>query len=139
MKKIYIISCMLFLSCVAFGQQFPESSKPLFDGDQGNEKLNRYIYSQIGAEEDILSQIRKEEFLNDSIVGIVVIRFAIDVDGSVVDTEIFHKAHPILDKEVLRVFNSMPKWTPSFNQEKPVKMQMAHPVIFAPVKKPDND
>jgi len=134
MKKIFIVFCMLILSCVAFGQQAMQKTRsennndvPLFDGaPPRGEPLIKYI----------LSQFRYPE--GDTIVGsfVVVIKFAIDVDGSVVDTEIMknlhpsHQSHPFLDNEVLRVFNSMPKWTPAFNQGKPVKTQVMYPVYY---------
>ena len=120
MKKIYIITFTLVLSYAAFGQQ----TTPLFDGGPGvSEKLNPYIYSQL----------RKPE--PDTIVGrfTIVIQYAIDVDGSVVDTKIVQGAHPILDAEVLRVFNSIPKelWTPALNNRgKPVKSQIISPVFY---------
>jgi len=135
MKKIYIITFMLALSFVAFGQQATNNSSPQFDGEESNEKskekINIYLNSQLSADfKKVLSQFPKEEYLSYShgVVGVVVIQYAIDVDGSVVDTKIFQSAHPLLDAEVLRIFNSMPKWTPAYNRGKPVKTQMVYMV-----------
>ena len=129
MKKIYIVTFMLVLSCAAFGQQTMQETKsenssnmPIFDGDPSGEKLKKYLDSQISY---------PEEALKDSITGGVVIRFVIDVDGSVVDAEIIRSAHPLLDNEVLRVFKSMPKWTPCFNQGKPEKTPLVYPIFFS--------
>ena len=126
---------MLVLSCVAFGQQATNNSSPQFDGEETNEKskekINIYLNSQLSADfKKVLSQFPKEEYLSYShgVVGVVVIQYAIDVDGSVVDTKIFQSTHPLLDAEVLRIFNSMPKWTPAYNRGKPVKTPMVYMV-----------
>jgi len=141
MKKIFIIFYMLVLSCVIFGQQ----TMPSFDGGKGMEKLGGYLISQLNNPEE-----RNEKI--DSIAGnfVVLVKFSVDVDGSVIDTEIYQildaadgsvvdtkiyqSVHPILDKEVSRVFNSIPKdkWTPTFNNGgKPVKTAgIIYPVIF---------
>ena len=144
MKKIFIISCMLVLYHVAFGQQTP----PLFDGGKGTEKLGAYLVSQ-------LSNPKERDEKIDSITGnfVVLVKFSVDVDGSVIDTEIYQildatdgsvvdtktyqNVHPVLNKEVSRVFNSMPKdkWTPAFNGRKPVKTTIIYPILFSPPKK----
>ena len=133
MKKIYIISCMLVLSYAAFGQQITQgtmsennNNAPIFDGDPSGEKFKKYLDAQI---------IYPVEALKDSIAGGVVIRFVIDVDGSVIDAEVIRSAHPLLDNEVLRVFKSLPKWTPRFNQGKPEKTQLVYPIFLSPPKK----
>ena len=117
MKKIFIISCMLVLYHAAWGQQ----TTPIFDGGLGG-----YVASQLNNHN---LEGRDEKL--DSIKGafVVVVKFFVDVDGSV-DAEIYQGAHPILDKEVLRIFNSMPKdkWTPAFNNGKPVKTYVIYPV-----------
>jgi len=124
MKKIFIISCMLVLSCTVLGQR----TTPLFNGDENTKTLGAY-----------LGQLCNPEIM-DSITGtfVVMVKFSIDVDGSVVDAKILKSAHPILDKEALRMFNSMSKdkWTPAFNRGKPVKTEMVYPVIFT--DKPDD-
>ena len=143
MKKLYIIACVLVLSFVALGQQITQENRfensndvPLFDGDPpSGGKLNKYIYSQLR---------NPEGDIKDSITGnfMVLIKYAIDVDGSVVDTEIVrgaHPSHPFLDNEVLRVFNSMPKWTPAFNKGKPVKTQVLTPVFYGDPNKPNSE
>jgi len=120
MKKIYFITCLLVLSCAAFGQQ----TTPSFDGGSGTEKLSKYIASQLSYPEEI----------KDSITGNLafVIKFAIDVDGSVVDTEIMQSTHPFFNNEVLKVFNSMPKelWAPALNRGKPIKTQIMYQGVF---------
>ena len=94
MKKIFIISCMLFLSCAVFGQK----TVPSFDGGESTEKLVEYVVSQLNNH-----NIEGRDEKIDSITGTfgVAVKFFVDVDGSVVDAEIYVSAHPILDKEVL--------------------------------------
>ncbi len=44
--------------------------------------------------------------------GIVNISFVIEKDGMITNAKIVQPLYPSLDKEALRVINSMPKWTP---------------------------
>ena len=101
MKKIYIIFCLLSLSCATFGQ--------IFEDDPSGGKLREYFSTQIHY---------PKEILKDSIRGNVIVRFAIDVDGSVVDAELVRGLHPLLDAEILKAIESMPKWTTRLNQGK---------------------
>ena len=113
---------MLILYNAALGQK----TTPIFDGGPGMEKLGGYLAAQLNNH-----NIEGRDEKLDSIKGFfnVEVKFSVDVDGSVFDAEIHTIARPlvdrdpILDKEVLRVFNSMPKekWTPAFNNGKPVK------------------
>lgn len=81
------------------------------------------------------------EFLNDNLQynkatngnGIkkrVIIQVVIDKDGSVTQPIILRGANPVLDKEVLRVVNLMPKWKPGRQHEVPVKVRFTFPVTF---------
>lgn len=50
--------------------------------------------------------------INDSIEGRVVLRFAIDVDGSTSDFMPLFSVRSDLDSECIRVIKNMPKWKP---------------------------
>jgi TonB family protein len=50
--------------------------------------------------------------IKDSIQGRVVLRFAIDVDGSTCDFLCLRSIRSDLDSECIRVIKSMPKWKP---------------------------
>ena len=46
------------------------------------------------------------------IQGRVVVQFIVDKDGNIVNPKVVRGVDPYLDKEALRVVNSMPKWKP---------------------------
>lgn len=66
----------------------------------------------------------------NGIQGRVVISFVVNRDGSVVDAEIVRGVDPSLDKEALRVVNTMPKWSPGEQRGKPVRVKYTMPIQF---------
>ena len=56
--------------------------------------------------------------------------FVVNKDGSIVDAEVIRGVDPSLDKEALRVINSMPKWSPGKQRGKPVRVKYTVPVTF---------
>lgn len=65
-----------------------------------------------------------------SIHGRVVVRFTVGEDGSISGIEVVESVHPTLDKEVVRVVKSMPKWNPGMENGQPVSRQVFLPVNF---------
>jgi protein TonB len=66
----------------------------------------------------------------NGIQGRVTCSFTVNRDGSVVDAEVLRGVDPSLDKEALRVINTMPKWTPGKQRGKPVRVKYTVPVTF---------
>ncbi|WP_099464297.1 MULTISPECIES: energy transducer TonB [Parabacteroides] len=66
----------------------------------------------------------------NGIQGRVICSFVINRDGSVVDAEVVRGVDPALDKEAIRVVNSMPKWTPGKQRGKPVRVKYTVPITF---------
>lgn len=63
--------------------------------------------------------------------GQVVVSFVIDLDGKVIETNIVKGV--VTDgmrKEIIRVFNSSPKWKPAIQNSKPVRIQYSIPLNF---------
>jgi len=54
--------------------------------------------------------------------------FTIDKNGAVKNAKILKGISPELDKEALRVINSMPKWTPGKQAGKPIDVKMHYPI-----------
>lgn len=67
----------------------------------------------------------------EGIQGKVYVTFIVDVDGAVSKTRIVRGVDPSLDKEALRVVNTLPKWTPGKEKGKPVKVSYTVPISFA--------
>ncbi len=62
--------------------------------------------------------------------GRVIIQFVVNRDGSIVDARVARGVDPYLDKEALRVVNTMPKWKPGMQRNKPVRVKYTVPVMF---------
>ena len=62
--------------------------------------------------------------------GRVTCQFVVNKDGSIVDAKVIRGVDPYLDKEAIRVINSMPKWKPGKQRGKPVRVKYTVPVMF---------
>ena len=64
------------------------------------------------------------------IQGKVYVTFVVTKDGSVANATIARGVDPSLDKEALRVVNSLPKWKPGKQRGKPVNVSYTVPINF---------
>lgn len=62
--------------------------------------------------------------------GKVVVQFVVGTDGSITNAQVITSVDPYLDKEALRVINSMPRWTPGKLNGKPVRVKYTVPIKF---------
>ena len=62
--------------------------------------------------------------------GKVVVRFLVDKTGKVMDAKVMKSLDYYLDKEALRVINSMPDWTPGFKCDLKLNIFVTMPVTF---------
>jgi len=54
----------------------------------------------------------------------------VNKDGEITNVNIARGLDPLLDKEALRVVNSMPKWKPGLQNNKPVSVSYTIPINF---------
>jgi protein TonB len=67
----------------------------------------------------------------NGIQGRVICQFVVNKDGSIVEVvAVRSSGEPSLDKEAIRVINSMPKWKPCKQRGKPVRVKYTVPVNF---------
>ena len=66
----------------------------------------------------------------NGVQGKVYVNFVVDKDGSVIQARIARGVDSSLDKEALRVVNSLPKWKPGMQRGKPVKVSYTVPISF---------
>ena len=92
---------------------------PEFPGGQG--ALLQYLSKSI--KYPVIAQ-------ENGIQGRVSCSFVVNKDGSIVDAEVIRGVDPSLDKEALRVINTMPKWKPGMQRGKPVRVKFTVPVMF---------
>ena len=68
---------------------------------------------------------------NKGIQGRVICQFVIEKDGSVTDIQVVRSSgDSLLDKEAIRVIDSMPKWKPGMQRGKPVRVKYTIPMNF---------
>lgn len=66
----------------------------------------------------------------EGIDGRVVVEFVVSKTGKIENARVVRGRHPALDKEALRVVNSMPAWQPGNNNGQAVKVTYNLPVTF---------
>ncbi len=94
---------------------------PLFNGVDPTVEFRKYIaynlrYPDIAAE--------------NGIMGRVVVMFAVNSEGQVVDPVILNSVDTTLDNEAIRVVTSSPFWTPGRQIGNPVKVLFIYPINF---------
>ena len=92
---------------------------PEFPG--GELALRKYIANSI--KYPVIAQ-------ENGIQGKVYVTFVVDRDGSVSNAHVARGIDPSLDKEALRVVNSLPKWKPGKQRGKPVRVSYTVPINF---------
>ncbi len=94
---------------------------PTFNGGDPAIEFRKYIASNLDYPE-----IAAE----NGISGRVIVQFAVNNVGKVVDARIVRSVDPALDKEAVRVVMRSPKWAPGKQRGKPVKVLFTFPINF---------
>ncbi|MBR7086705.1 MAG: energy transducer TonB, partial [Prevotella sp.] len=53
-----------------------------------------------------------------------------NADGSITQAKVAQSAHPLLDREALRVIGLMSRWKPGIQNGEPCRTMMAVPIVF---------
>lgn len=64
------------------------------------------------------------------IQGRVIVKFVVTAGGYVTQAQIVRGVDPSLDREAIRVVNSMPTWNPGMNHGKPANVWFTLPITF---------
>ena len=95
------------------------------------EVMPQYPGGQIAMMKYIMENIKyPEQAMKEGIQGRVTVRFIVEKDGSISDVRPVLSVHPLLNKEAVRVVESMPKWSPGKQNGKPVRVRFNVPVMF---------
>ena len=70
------------------------------------------------------------EAQENGLSGKVLLRFVINQKGEVENVEVTRGIDPSLDREAIRVVQSLPKWNPGTQRGRPVKVWFAMPISF---------
>lgn len=74
--------------------------------------------------------IYPEAAVDAMIEGRVLVIYLVDVDGFVKNVRVHSSAHPILDREAVRIIESMERWIPATYKGKKVKSEYMQPIRF---------
>lgn len=78
----------------------------------------------------ITDNLRYPDIPGDGIQGRVICTFIVEKDGSISDVKVVKGVDPSLDKEAVRMIESMPKWKPGMHSEQAVRTRFSLPVTF---------
>ena len=132
MRKLFLSIVMVFSAYAAFAQadvQLQEKDilqyqdvevKPTFQDGDAN------AFAMWVAQQIVYPETAKESGAS----GRVILQFTIAKDGSVTDVKVVRGVHPDLDKEVMRVVTSSPKWNPGKHKGQAVPVVFTFPVMF---------
>lgn len=62
------------------------------------------------------------------VIGLTVISFIVEPDGTTGDLKILKRPHPCIEPSVREMFAQMPRWTPGEFEGKPVRIRMTFPI-----------
>jgi len=95
------------------------------------EEMPDFPGGQLALRKFIASAIKYPVIAQENgIQGKVFVNFVVAKDGTVTNAKIFRGVDPSLDKEALRVVNSLPKWKPGKQGGKPVRVSYTVPINF---------
>ena len=90
--------------------------QPTFNGNINSWLASNLKYPPVAAE--------------NGIEGRVIVQFVVGKDGSIHSAQVVRGVDSSLDKEALRVVNSMPKWVPGKQNGQSVNCKFTLPVVF---------
>jgi TonB family protein len=100
---------------------FKVETMPLFNGGDPASEFRKYIAQNLRYPKSAAEK---------GIEGRVIVQFAVNKNGQVVDAVVVRSVEPALDKEAIRVVNSSPRWSPGELEGKPVKVLFTFPINF---------
>jgi TonB family protein len=133
MKTNFLIFTLLFtLLAAAFPANAQDKKPPETTVFYKVEEMPEFPGGQSALKEFISHSVKyPEDARKNGIQGRVFVQFVVSKDGSVKDATIIRSADPLLDKEALRVVNTMPAWKPGKQKGKAVDVSFTVPVAFA--------
>ena len=130
MNKLTITCLLVTMSYVASAQQadtFAYKSMKLITSDKADKRPEPTFDLGDFVMNNIMYPNEAKEY---GIQGIVYIKFTIDEKGKVNDAGIISSPDTILSKEVIRLVNTMPAWTPAVKDGQPVPFSYTMPISF---------
>lgn len=134
MKTLFLF-WLLIISFAFYGQNPPPKSEEIFVNSGisefpdeeahfpgGSEAMMKYVIKNI---------IYPKSEIEKGIEGKVMVSFIVEKDGSLSNVKALNSISEALDKEAIRVVESMPKWKPAIYKNEAVRSQMTLPINFS--------
>ncbi|MEX0967494.1 MAG: energy transducer TonB [Bacteroidia bacterium] len=139
MKKPAILLMLLFLSPLLSRAQAPATDSIRERPEMVREEKIFVVVEQMpefpGGQVALFKYIKEnlvypEKMQSEGISGTVVLTFVVNEDGSITQIRPIKFLHPELDREAIRVVESMPAWECGKQRGRPVKVRMNLPFKF---------
>jgi periplasmic protein TonB len=126
MRKVFLLFALLPLFAFA---QVPDSSEVILDDvNEVDPQFPGGIYEM---QKWIMHNINYPEAARENREqGIVYVKFIVGSDGVLRDITIARGVSESLDNECLRLVAAMPRWTPGYQDGKPVNVSFTLPINF---------
>lgn len=124
--KYLVLPALLLLSICAAAQT---------SADTANSKIFNYVERMPSSGYDLGEYLGSNIHYPDSarkynIGGRIIVKFVVDRNGDIRNCEIVKGVDKYCDAEALRVVSSMPRWTPGYQDGKPVPVWFTLPILF---------
>lgn len=133
MKKLVLLSMLLFGYLTIWGQSADENKEDVFISDP------TIMPAYPGGESEMYKFINERLFYpwaGDSIKGRVIVRFRVDTLGDLRDVMVLRGINPIADSISVSIVRQMPRWSIGTRYGKPLDILFTLPIVFDPVKIP---
>ena len=134
MLKSVIVFLLAMLAIPAFAQENQKDNQVTQASDPIIEKPDKMPEFPGGMAECMKFLTKNMKYPKEARMngeqGRVVLQFVVDRDGSITDIKVVKSVSPSLDKEAIRVFKKMPKWTPGTMNGKPVRVKYTLAPLF---------
>ncbi|GAA0195175.1 hypothetical protein GCM10009122_59220 [Fulvivirga kasyanovii] len=121
-----------------------KNEKPLpVEDEEGSDEPQEYHYQEAQPVDGLEalydyfdSELRyPKEAMTDSVSGVVLVGFVIDVEGKPQQIEVLKSLGTYFDKEAVRVIENMPPWKPATINGKPIATKLNIPLTFQMIEK----
>lgn len=131
--KIYIYLFTIILGILSI-KGFSQEKDTLKENDEifyVVEVIPEFPGGDSGRMEYIRQNLKYPKYeIEHNIQGLVVVSFVVEKDGSITNAKILKSVSEGIDKEALRMVNTMPKWSPGQQRGKAVRTTINLPLRF---------